>query len=309
MKLQCASCGLRLDSLHFKQEGLMNPKLTSICDICLTRNLDAENYENPVVESISQVMLYSFVGKKNNGQIKPDSLKHYIVDNNNRRQYESFIQDYDGNEVALQQISRREFNLAIIKSEDNEIDYVPENNVDFAVNMKKMGIEVDFSLNEVDFVDRERIRHKYNYRCQYCGRRGTSVDHKDPVSLSHDNSFDNLILSCSECNKIKSNMPYQLFVKLNDQLTIVNKKLVKYEDALANLKEEFQAAKRDLAGKVHLKGIVNDPELNAIRKQNKKLQDAIDSLQSDYGALRNERKTYFDIGWKLEKERENSEII
>lgn len=287
----------------------MNPKLTSICDICLTRNLDAENYENPVVESISQVMLYSFVGKKNNSQIKPDSLKHYLVDNTNRRQYESFIQDYDGNEVALQQISRREFNLAIIKSEDNEIDYVPENNVDFAVNMKKMGIEVDFSLNEVDFVDRERIRHKYNYRCQYCGRRGTSVDHKDPVSLSHDNSFDNLILSCSECNKIKSNMPYQLFVKLNDQLTIVNKKLVKYEDALANLKEEFQAAKRDLAGKVHLKGIVNDPELNAIRKQNKKLQDAIDSLQSDYGALRNERKTYFDIGWKLEKERENIEII
>ena len=104
-------------------------------------------------------------------------------------------------------------------------------------------------------------------------------------------------------------MPYQLFVKLNDQLTIVNKKLVKYEDALANLKEEFQAAKRDLAGKVHLKGIVNDPELNAIRKQNKKLQDAIDSLQSDYGALRNERKTYFGIGWELEKERENSEII
>lgn len=287
----------------------MNPKLTSICDICLTRNLDAENYENPVIESISQVMLYGFLGKKNNGQIKTDSLNQYLVSNSNRRQYESFIQDYDGNEVALQQISRREFNLAIIKSEDSEIDYVPESNVDFAVNMKKMGIEVDFSLNEVDFVDRERIRHKYNYRCQYCGRRGTSVDHKDPVSLSHDNSFDNLILSCSECNKIKSNMPYQLFVKLNDQLTIVNKKLVKYEDALANLKEEFQAAKRNLAGKVHLKGIVNDPELNAIRKQNKKLQDAIDSLQSDYGALRNERKTYFDIGWKLEKERENIEII
>ena len=287
----------------------MNPKLTSICDICLTRNLDAGNYENPVVESISQVMLYGFLGKKSSGQINPNSLNHYLVNSNNRRQYESFIQDYDGNEVALQQISRHEFNQAIIASEDNKIDYVPANNVDFAINMKNMGIEVDFSLNEVDFVDRERIRHKYNYRCQYCGRRGTSVDHKDPVSLSHNNSFDNLILSCSECNKIKSNMPYQLFVKLNDRLEIVNNKLVKYEDALANLKEEFQEAKRDLAGKVHLKGIVNDPELNAIRKQNKKLQDAIDSLQSDYDALRNERKLYFDIGWKLEKEQKNSEII
>src|SRR5699024_11271850 len=104
--------------------------------------------------------------------------------------------------------------------------YVTVNIVDYAVNMKMMGIEVDFSLNEVDFVDRERIRHKYNYRCQYCGRRGTSVDHKDPVSLSHDNSFDNLILSCSECNKIKSNMPYQLFFKLYDQLIIVKIMLV-----------------------------------------------------------------------------------
>lgn len=309
MKLQCASCGLRLDSLHFKQEGLMNPKLTSICDICLDRSLEAGDYENLVIENISQVMLYGFVGKKSTPEIDLDTGNHYLVKNENRKQYESFIQDYDGNEVALQQISRTEFNHAIIKSEDGKIDYVPNSNVDFAINMKSMGIEVDFSLNEVDFVDRERIRHKYNYRCQYCGRRGTSVDHKNPVSLSHNNSFDNLILSCSECNRIKSNMPYVLFTELNDQLSTVNKKLVKYEDALANLKEEFQQAKRDLAGKVHLKGVINDPELNAIRKQNKKLQDAIDSLQSDYNALRNERKTYFDVGWKLEKEQKNSEII
>lgn len=309
MKFQCASCGLRLDSLHFKQEGLMNPKLTSICDICLTRNLNAEDYENPVIENISQVMLYGFVGKKNTGKFNLESLNQYLVGSDHRRQYESFIQYYDGNEVALQQLSRSEFNQAIIKSEDKEINYIPNSNVDFAVNMKNMGIEVDFSLNEVDFVDRERIRHKYNYRCQYCGRRGTSVDHKDPVSLSHDNSFDNLILSCSECNRIKSNMPYNLFTKLNNQLTVVNRKLVKYEDTLANLKEEFQQAKRDLAGQVHLKGVVNDPELNAMRKQNKKLQDAIDSLQSDYDALRKLRKTYFETGWKLAQEKENSEII
>lgn len=287
----------------------MNPKLTSICDICLARSLEPDNYENPVVENISQVMLYGFVGKKNTGCVDPNAVDSYIVKSDNRRQYESFIQDYDGNEVALQQLPREDFNKAIIKSEDGKIDYIPNSNVDFAINMEKMGIEVDFSLNEVDFVDRERIRHKYNYRCQYCGRRGTSVDHKDPVSLSHNNSFDNLILSCSECNRIKSNMPYALFTKLNDQLDTVNKKLVKYEDALASLKGEFQEAKRDLAGKVHLKGVVNDPELNAIRKQNKKLQDAIDSMQSDYDALRNERKAYFDIGWKLEKERAHKEII
>ena len=42
----------------------MNPKLTSICDICLDRSLEAEDYENLVIENISQVMLYGFVGKE-----------------------------------------------------------------------------------------------------------------------------------------------------------------------------------------------------------------------------------------------------
>ncbi|MBD5429383.1 HNH endonuclease signature motif containing protein [Lactobacillus sp.] len=307
MKFECASCGLRLNSLHFKQEGLMNPKLTSICDICIERGLTAENYENKVVQDVAQVILYGFLGKKTTNN--KWQTKDFIVNRNDRKKYEGFIQDYDGNEVALQQISRAEFNQAVIASEDRQINYIPEINIDFAVNMEKLGIPVDFSLNEVDYIDRERIRRRYNYRCQYCGRKGKSVDHKDPVSLSHDNSLDNLILSCSECNKIKSNMPYSLFSKLNDQLINVNKKLVKYEDTLASLKEQFQQAKRNLAAQVHLKGVVSDPELNAMRKQNKKLQDAIDSLESDYSALRQMRKTYFDNGWKLSQEEQNGEII
>lgn len=285
----------------------MNPKLTSICDICIERGLTAENYENKVVQDVAQVILYGFLGKKTTNN--KWQTKDFIVNRNDRKKYEGFIQDYDGNEVALQQISRAEFNQAVIASEDRQINYIPEINIDFAVNMEKLGIPVDFSLNEVDYIDRERIRRRYNYRCQYCGRKGKSVDHKDPVSLSHDNSLDNLILSCSECNKIKSNMPYSLFSKLNDQLINVNKKLVKYEDTLASLKEQFQQAKRNLAAQVHLKGVVSDPELNAMRKQNKKLQDAIDSLESDYSALRQMRKTYFDNGWKLSQEEQNGEII
>ena len=60
---------------------------------------------------------------------------------------------------------------------------------------------------------------------------------------------------------------------------------------------------------MHLKGIINDPELNEIRKKNKSLQDAIDSLQSDYDDLRQIRKTYFDTGWKLARIKENNDII
>lgn len=296
-----------MNSFHFKQEGLINPKLTSICDICLDRDLNPDDFENKVVQDVAQTMLFGFMGKKTDSPQL--TVTNYLVKSEDRKNYEAFIQDYDGNELARQQVSRSDFNQALIASEDNKLDYVPGNDTDFAINMQKLGLNVDFSLNEVDFIDRERIRRKYNYRCQYCGRKGKSVDHKDPVSLSHNNNLDNLILSCSECNRIKSNMPFELFSDLNGQIPEINKKLVKYEDTLANLKEEFQEAKRNLAGQVHLRGVVNDPELNAMRKQNKKLQDAIDSLQSDYNALRNLRKTYFETGWKLAQEKEKRDII
>ena len=282
----------------------MNPKLTSICDICITRNLNPEDYANDAVATFAQSLLYTFVGAK-----KQDQSGFIVKNKKDRKRYEAFLQDYDGNEIARSQIKRGDLNIAIIKSEDGKLGYVPDQGVTFAQNLEKLGLEVNFQLNEVDFIDRERIRAKYKYRCQYCGRRGRSVDHKDPVSLSHNNDLNNLTLSCAECNRIKSDMPYQLFIKLNNGIVDINKKLVKYENALGTLKEEFEHRRRYLAAQVHLKGVINDPELNAIRKQNKSLQDAIDSLQSDYDDLRLTRKTYFDTGWKLARIKEKKDII
>lgn len=226
MKFQCSSCGLRMESLHFKQAGLMNPKLTSICDVCLQRGRKAEDFPNQTVEIFAKALLYSFVGKDG----KDNNLNFLVATKQKRKEYESFIQDYDGNELAEQQLKRADFNTAVIASEDGTINFLPSQNLDFSENLKNMGLDVNFQLNEVDFIDRERVRAKYHYRCQYCGRRGHSVDHKDPVSLSHNNDFDNLILSCSECNRIKSNMPFKLFKHLNDQIPNINKKLVKYEN-------------------------------------------------------------------------------
>lgn len=282
----------------------MNPKLTSICDICITRNLNPEDYANDAVATFAQSLLYTFVGAK-----KQDQSGFIVKNKKDRKKYEAFLQDYDGNEIARSQIKRSDLNIAIIKSEDGKLGYVPDQGGTFAQNLEKLGLEVNFQLNEVDFIDRERIRAKYKYRCQYCGRRGRSVDHKDPVSLSHNNDLNNLTLSCAECNRIKSDMPYQLFIKLNNGIVDINKKLVKYENALGTLKEEFEHRRRYLAAQVHLKGVINDHELNAIRKQNKSLQDAIDSLQSDYDDLRLTRKTYFDTGWKLARIKEKKDII
>lgn len=293
-----------MNSLHFKQKGLMNPKLTSICDICIQRGEQAENYANDAVNTFAQTLLYTFVGQDEGLQ-----NKWFVTDKKLRKRYEAFIQDYDGNPIAQQQVAREDFNRAIINSETQKINFVPDPSLDFAQNLKNMGLDVNFQLNEVDYIDRERIRAKYHYRCQYCGRKGRSVDHKDPVSLSHNNSLDNLTLSCSECNRIKSDMPFDLFKKLNDQIPDINKKLVKYENWLGSLKEEFEHRRRKLAAEVHLKGVVNDPELNQIRKQNKNLQDAIDSLESDYDALRKLRENHFVVGWKIAQENQKIDII
>lgn len=304
MRLQCESCGLRLASFHFKEKGLMNPKLRSICDICLERNLNPEDYANEVIATFAQALLYGYRGKEGTGE------HNFIVKSQKQRKaYEAFMQDFDSNEVASGQIDRSELNQAIIKSEDGELDFVPQAGIEFSRNLIGLGLNVNFQLNEVDYINRERIRAKYKYICQYCGRPGRSVDHKDPVSLSHNNDLDNLILSCSECNRIKSDMPYDLFVKLNKQVEDLNKKLVRYDASLRTLKEEFEHRRRYLAGQVHLKGVVNDPELNAIRKENKRLQDAIDSLESDYDAIRHLRENHFTTGWKLALVAKKDDIV
>lgn len=306
MKFQCSACGLRINSRHFKQEGLVNPQLTSICDLCIQRGEQPADFANVAVNIFAQGLLYTFIGLNDDNV---QSAPFFVTKKESRKRYEAFIQDYDGNDLAQQQLPRPDFNQAVIDSEKGSLDFIPSMELTFAENLQKLGLNVDFKLNEVDYIDRERIRAKYHYRCQYCGRRGRSVDHKDPVSLSHNNDFDNLILSCQECNRIKSNMPYELFVQLNDQIPKINQKLVKYENALATLKGEFDQKRRELAATMHLKGVVNDPELNQMRKQNKKLQDAIDSLESDYKDLRSLREQHFMTGWKLMLENKKEDII
>ncbi|GFZ27636.1 HNH endonuclease [Lactobacillus corticis] len=311
MKFQCPSCGLRINGQHFKEAGLLNPKLASICNFCRARGLVAASYANSAVEVAAKGMLYSFDGKSEQSLSlaeKTQPATYLVADKRQRKQLEAFLQDFDTNSLVRQQVAAKDLEQAIISCEDGSLP-MPDQGREFSENLTQLGLQVNFQLNEVDYIDRERIRAKYHYRCQYCGRYGRSVDHKDPVSLSHNNKLDNLILACSECNRIKSNMPYDLFVKLNDELKPVNAKLVKYENTLGTLKQEFQTRKRDLAGQVHLKGVVNDPELAAMRKTNKSLQDTIDSLQADYDALRQAREAYFASGWKLHEAGQNPDII
>lgn len=292
MKLECTACGLRLNHLHFKRDDELNMKLFSVCDICQLRGVDPLKYENKVVQKLSEICMFNFCGKVTKAIVATKYTTFVIP--KYKRAYEAFIQDYDCNDVAIDQINRNTFYQFVIKSEKGELPS-PELTNTFEENLLQLGIKADFSFNKIDYIDREYIRNKYKYRCQYCGRRGTSVDHKDPVCFSHDNGLDNLILSCSECNKIKGNMSYQSFCKMNAKIKNINKKLVKYETYLNCLHELFDENKRYIDGQVHLRGVIRDTEIDAMRKQNKSLHDAIDSLQSDYDKLRLIRKNYFEV--------------
>lgn len=56
---------------------------------------------------------------------------------------------------------------------------------------------------------RWKILHKYNFTCQYCGRKAPEVilevDHIVPLSKGGKYIEDNLTLACKECNIGKSN--------------------------------------------------------------------------------------------------------
>lgn len=59
---------------------------------------------------------------------------------------------------------------------------------------------------------RFEVLSRDNYTCQYCGRQPPEVileiDHKDPWSNSQNDDISNLITSCRDCNRGKSNRIY-----------------------------------------------------------------------------------------------------
>lgn len=52
---------------------------------------------------------------------------------------------------------------------------------------------------------RASVFHRDNYTCQYCGKRGVTLecDHVTPVSRGGSNDASNLVTACRKCNRAK----------------------------------------------------------------------------------------------------------
>lgn len=59
---------------------------------------------------------------------------------------------------------------------------------------------------------KQRILDRDDGKCQYCGHPTTGIDHIIPVSFKGDNSDENLVVCCNECNSLASNFLFKDFI-------------------------------------------------------------------------------------------------
>jgi CRISPR/Cas system Type II protein with McrA/HNH and RuvC-like nuclease domain len=99
------------------------------------------------------------------------------------------------------------------------------------------------------------------FKCQYCGSIPPNVilevDHIIPVSKSGTDEIDNLITSCFDCNRGKSNR----------ELTVLPKTTIEKTEELKERESQYAAYKKILA---------------KVKKREKDELDSVDTIYSSY---------------------------
>ncbi|BDR59468.1 HNH endonuclease [Xylocopilactobacillus apicola] len=291
MKLSCASCELRLTPEHFIKKS----QVFSVCDVCQVRGLlysDFYNYRNSIY---AEVMNLTYQGGQTTG-------KALQLPKTMRKVVEAIISDYDDAAIVVKKnIGRRDLYERLIKYEDQEITL--DNLGSFFDNLAQLGFQVDtiHNLQKIDYNTRMQVYHRFHNTCQYCGRQGMSIDHMKPVSSGGANDLDNLTLSCRECNKLKSNMPYEWFMEFNLQTKAINRRLVAFEQQINELSSKKEQLTAQLSAYLHRTGVVVDERSEIFRKQLKEQQILLDGLNQDYQRLRDLRKSYINARYQMSR--------
>lgn len=288
MHLRCAYCQLDLNLQHFQVGTTV---VTSVCDLCQKRGLQPANFSNQQISYFAAARQWTFLGLPQELQMKPMPATLQLT-REQRKSCMSLINSFDALPADWQTVDRRQqFYAELIRWQDQP-SFIFTGNL--PTDLSKLGCDTTglFDKNTLSYTTRARVREFYHYQCQYCGRYGDSVDHKNPVTLSNDNSWENLTLSCRECNRLKGDMPYDLFVRWNRELSILLPQLVHSEQTLQRLTTQQQHLQNQLAAQRHLTGAVTSPRLNALRQEIKLVQGLRDGEDSDYQKLIQLRHDY-----------------
>ncbi|MCD2255731.1 HNH endonuclease [Lactobacillus sp. CC-MHH1034] len=273
--LRCVYCGLTLPASLFH----VDQTYFSLCYFCRQRGLTNETFYNPYVFYYAQAREQTYVGATT-AVAAPTKL---ALSKQKRRALTKLITDYLTGPKRLQElVPLAQFAKSVLALEDQSGSLPLTGVLLDDLEHLKFHVKQYFHQNKLDYTTRQMVREKYHYTCQYCGRYADSVDHKNPAFLSQDNHIDNLTLACKECNRLKGDMPYDLFVTLNQRIMPLNHRLVQSEKTLRALQNEIDHNRRQLAARQHLTADIQDAQLQAFRHRAKVLQFVADSVTSDY---------------------------
>ncbi len=132
---------------------------------------------------------------------------------------------------------------------------------------------------------KEQLREESN-TCVYCGVTGVgSIDHKVPLALGGSNDLDNLVISCSPCNRLKGDMPYSLWLELLPYLKLllieenrIRKGLYINKQLYKSNKERLKEINRSYLDK-GLYPSKEDEELKRVRAIDRNLQSVLSNLE------------------------------
>lgn len=60
---------------------------------------------------------------------------------------------------------------------------------------------------------RYRVRMRDKYTCQYCLRKGKTIDHVIPLSKGGNWLENNIVVACFECNGLKKDKTLNMFIR------------------------------------------------------------------------------------------------
>lgn len=184
--------------LSVAKKGVLRDFINAVCDVdsAVSVRLGDANWGALEIERNGKSIARVF--------IKSGKVQIYNSDTNRPA-------NYFGDDIPLNDLNQWVFTIKNDSDAERMLTCLSEN-----VTARDRSFSRPSGSGETMVVSRNlsrRMRFAVLYRdgfiCQYCGRKPPEVtlhvDHRNPFSLGGENSMENLLTACSECNLGKSN--------------------------------------------------------------------------------------------------------
>ncbi|MCH6265078.1 HNH endonuclease [Neobacillus citreus] len=125
---------------------------------------------------------------------------------------------------------------------------------------------------------RNMIFERDNYKCVYCAKPGTTIDHVIPYKFGGITSFSNCVCSCRRCNQIKSDIPLEDFLFYYEPFK--EKSNITIEQYLSNAMNKLSEKIKEIEEVIKIYTVIIERnELNDLSKQIQNLERSLLNLK------------------------------